>query len=412
MAARFDWTDFLIALGAALLGGLLLNLMPCVFPMISLKAMSLVRTGSDDRAARIEAIGYATGAIGTIAAMGAALLMLRRGGAALGWAFQLQDPRVVTGLLLLIIAIATNMAGLFELPSMNLAGGPASSGYWGSISTGALAAFIATPCTGPFMAGALGAAMILPTPAAMAVFVGLGIGLALPFLCLGFFKPLRRWVPRPGPWMTTFRHLLSLPMFATALGLAWILGRQVGLDGLMQALAAALLLGLALWWYGLRQRAGKHGHMAAIAAFFAVIGALFWVPAGGPAKAASIAPEKDALMSEPFSETRLQALRSEGRPVFLYLTADWCLTCKVNEATSLANADVAKAFARHNVAVLRGDWTRQDPAISRYLKAQGRAGVPLYLWFRPGGEAQELPQVLSPDMLEKLLVSKGRKVEA
>ena len=402
-ANAFDWTAFLIALGAALLGGLLLNLMPCVFPMISLKAMSLVRTGADDRAARIEAIGYATGAIGTIATMGAALLMLRSGGDALGWAFQLQDPRVVAGLFLLIIAIATNMAGLFELPSLNVAGGPSSSGYWGSISTGALAAFIATPCTGPFMAGALGAAMILPAPAAMAVFIGLGLGLALPFLCLGFFKPLRRWVPRPGPWMTTFRHLLSLPMFATALGLAWILGRQVGLDGLMQALGAALLLGLALWWYGLRQRAGKQGHVAAIAAAMAVLGAFLLVPAGGPAKAAlADGREQDALASTPFSEARLQMLRSEGRPVFLYLTADWCLTCKVNEATSLADADVAKAFAAHHVAVLRGDWTRQDPAITRFLKAHGRAGVPLYLWFSAGGEAEELPQVLSPAMLKSL----------
>lgn len=401
-SARFDWAAFLLALGAAILGGLVLNLMPCVFPMISLKAMSLVRAGTDEREARIEAIGYAIGAIGTIAAMGAALLILRAGGSTLGWAFQLQDPRVVAALLLLVVAIAINMAGLFELPSVSISGGAASSGYWGSISTGALAAFIATPCTGPFMAGALGAAMILPVPAAMAVFIGLGLGLALPFLGLGFIKSLRRWVPRPGPWMATFRHLLSLPMFATALGLAWILGRQVGIDGLMQTLTASTALGLALWWYGQRQRAGKQGHIAILSAGFAVMGALLLVPAANPARAAQTSTNAtDTLHSEAFSEARLTALQSAKRPVFLYLTADWCLTCKVNEATSLANQRVAKSFAEHHVAVLRGDWTRQDPAISRFLKKHGRAGVPLYLWYNEAGQVEELPQILTPDMLLK-----------
>ncbi len=401
--ARFDWAGFLMAFGAAVLGGLLLNLMPCVFPMISLKAMSLVRTGADEREARVEAMGYAIGAIGTIAAMGALLLMLRGTGSALGWAFQLQDPRVVAGLLLLVVAIATNMAGLYELPALSVSTGPVSSGYWGSISTGGLAAFIATPCTGPFMAGALGTAMVLPIPAAMAIFVGLGVGLALPFLGLGFVKPLRRWVPRPGPWMVTFRHLLSLPMFATALGLAWILGRQTGLDAVMGVLAAALALGLALWWYGLRQRSGKRGRIAMLPALGAVVAALILAATPHPGSAASLGTvEKDVLATQSFSEGRLAALQSQKRPVLLYFTADWCLTCKVNEASSLANTDVAASFAAHHVAVLRGDWTRQDPAITRFLKSHGRAGVPLYLWYDTNGGVQELPQVLTPSLLTGL----------
>ena len=394
-----DLAAYALVFGAAMLGGLILNLMPCVFPILSLKAMALARSSSCAAHARSEALGYSTGVIGTILALGGALLVLRSAGSAAGWAFQLQNPAVVAGLLLLVCAIALNMAGLFELPSLSISGKP-SSGFSGSLATGALAAFIATPCTGPFMAGALGAALIMPPLAAMGVFAGLGLGMALPFLLLGFWAPARRMIPRPGQWMVTLRHMLSVPMFVTALGLAWLIGRQAGIGAMTTALAAALLMGLALWWFGVQQRGGKRG-IPALALASASLPLIALGVVAAPVSA-STAVTPDTLGSQPFAESRLAALRGEGRHVFVYFTADWCLTCKVNEATTLDTPGVAKAFANGGVAVLRGDWTRQDPAITRFLKAHGRAGVPLYLWYPAGAEVSELPQLLTPDMLIEL----------
>jgi cytochrome c biogenesis protein CcdA len=244
----------LAALAGAILGGLLLNIMPCVFPILSLKALSLAKAGGDEGAAKREAIAYTAGAVLICLALGAALLALRAGGVAAGWAFQLQDPRVILSLLLIITAVALNLAGLFELPALTGGGRLAErGGLSGAFWTGALAAFVATPCTGPFMGAALGAALVLPTAVALAVFAGLGLGLALPFLLLGFVPALRRRLPKPGAWMERFRRLMSVPMFLTALALAWILGRQAGVDGMALGLAAAMVLALALWWVGRRQ---------------------------------------------------------------------------------------------------------------------------------------------------------------
>jgi DsbC/DsbD-like thiol-disulfide interchange protein/cytochrome c biogenesis protein CcdA len=402
-SAAPDPAGFLIAFGGALLGGLVLNLMPCVFPILSLKAMSLVRSGGDDRAARVEALGYSLGAIGVILALGAGLIALRSGGQAMGWAFQLQDPRIVGLLLLLVTAIATNMAGLFELPSLSVTAAD-DGGFAGAVGTGALAAFIATPCTGPFMAGALGAALLLPTPAALAIFFGLGLGLSLPFLLIGFWKPARRLLPRPGAWMVTLRRLLSLPMFATAAGLAWIVGREAGVDAMAVAVAAALLLGLGLWQLGRRQLAGRTGWPAAmpLAAAALLVAAMAGVPTpSAPVRADARGAAHAAAGAEAFSPARLQALRAAGRPVFVYMTADWCLSCKVNEV-SLRSAAVADSFARAGVVVLRGDWTNGDPAITAFLKARGSAGVPLYVWYPPAGPERQLPQILTPALLTDL----------
>jgi thiol:disulfide interchange protein len=378
------YSTILLALAGAMLGGLLLNVMPCVFPILSLKALSLARAGGEERAARREALAYAAGAILACLALGAALLAVRAGGTAAGWAFQLQDPRVILFLLLLVTAIALNLAGLFELPSL---GGRLASGRTGAFATGALAAFIATPCTGPFMGAALGAALILPAAAALAIFGGLGLGLALPFLLLGYVPALRRKLPRPGPWMVRFRHILAVPMILTAFGLAWILERQVGLAGLAMALAAAGTMTLFFRMAGRRQR---------------------WLPMAPAALAAGVAvallptipPQAEArtggaLAAETFSEPRLARLRAEGRPVFVYFTADWCLTCKVNEAAVLERDEVAAAFRSKGAAVLVGDWTRGDAAIGRFLEAQGRSGVPLYLWYAPRKKAEVLPQILT-----------------
>jgi thiol:disulfide interchange protein len=391
-------TAIVAALAGALLGGLLLNIMPCVFPILSLKALSLAKAGGNEGAARREALAYTAGAVLVCVALGAALLGLRAGGAAAGWAFQLQDPRVILFLLLLVTAIALNLAGLFELPSI---GGrlAQAKGTQGAFWTGGLAAFIATPCTGPFMGAALGAALVLPSLAALAVFAGLGLGLALPFLLLGFVPALRRRLPRPGAWMERFRRLMSVPMFLTALALAWVLGRQAGVDGMALGLAAALVLALTLWWLGRRQGTGSAWLPLAPAALAACAAILLVPTATEPAMAAAQGP----LEAEPFSEARLAALRQSGRPTFVYFTADWCVTCKVNEKGALEREEVAQAFRSRNVAVLVGDWTRGDPAIGRFLEQHGRSGVPLYLFYAPGRDARVLPQVLTPGTLTQIV---------
>jgi DsbC/DsbD-like thiol-disulfide interchange protein/cytochrome c biogenesis protein CcdA len=339
----------LIAFAGALLGGLLLNILPCVFPIISLKALSLVRSGESEVAARREALAYTAGVVLTCLALGGLLLGLRSAGLAVGWAFQLQNPWIVALLLLLAVAITANLAGWFTLPGFG--GGEQlarQDGVKGAFWTGALAAFVATPCTGPFMAAALGAALVLPVPAALLIFAGLGLGMALPFLAIGYVPALRSRLPRPGAWMETFRRFLAVPMGLTALALAWLLAGQTGIAKEIPFLAPA------------------------------------------------------ASAHTPFSETKLAALRGEGKPVFLYFTADWCLTCKVNEKTAIETDAVHSAFRKKGVVVMVGDWTRSDPAITRFLEAKGRSGVPLYLWYAPGKEAQELPQLLTPGMLAAL----------
>jgi thiol:disulfide interchange protein len=390
------------ALLGAVLGGLLLNIMPCVFPILSLKALSLAKAAGDEAAAKREGLAYTAGAVLICVALGGALLALRAGGTAAGWAFQLQDPRVILILLLLMTAVALNLAGLFELPA--LTGGSRLAekrGTSGAFWTGALAAFVATPCTGPFMGAALGAALVLPAAPALAVFAGLGLGLALPFLLLGFVPALRRRLPKPGAWMDRFRRIMSVPMFLTALALAWILGRQAGVNGMALGLAAAMLLGLALWWVGRRQGRARSWLPLAPAAL-AAVAAVILVPtvAAEPAMAAG---SQNALKSEPFTEARLAALQQEGRRVFVYFTADWCVTCKVNEKGALEREQVAKAFADKQVAVLVGDWTRGDAAIGRFLEKHGRSGVPLYLYYEPGKPVQILPQVLTPSRLVSMV---------
>ena len=385
---------FLPALLLAIAGGVLLNVMPCVFPILSLKALSLAKGNVDGPTARRDALAYAAGVVLVCTLLGAAILGLRAAGAQVGWAFQLQDPRVILLLLLLTTGIALNLAGLFEFATVGAGGALAGKpGMAGSFWTGALAAFVATPCTGPFMAGALGAALVLPPAAGLAVFAGLGFGLALPFLAVAFIPAVRRRLPRPGAWMATFRRLLSVPMFLTALALAWVLGRQSGTDGLILGIAGALLLGLLLWWLGRSQAAGRPLWLSMAGALVVAVASIALLPVTGAPAAAKA--ETTALASEPFSEARLAHLRAAGTPAFVYFTADWCLTCKVNEHGALADADVANAFRSAGVRTLVGDWTNGDAAIGRFIDARGAAGVPLYLYYGAGGEPVQLPQILT-----------------
>jgi thiol:disulfide interchange protein len=395
-----DWTAALVALGGALLGGLILNIMPCVFPILSLKALSLAKSGTSEGHARAEALAYTAGVVLVVLALGGGMLGLRAAGASVGWAFQLTDARVILFLLLLVLGIALNLAGLFELMTPRFAGKLAGGGSGGAFMTGALAAFIATPCTGPFMGAALGAALVLPWYVASLIFLGLGLGLALPFLLLGFVPALRRLLPKPGAWMDTFRKILSIPMFLTAIALAWVLGGLKGVNGMAVGLIVALALAVVLWALGRRQARGA-GNGAAWIAAAAVTAAGVWAVAmiDKPAAAA----EAKAAGAEPFNEARLAALRAEGRPVFAYFTADWCVTCKVNEKTAIETDPVNKAFSDNNVAVLVGDWTDGDPALGRFIERHNRAGVPLYLWYPKGSsEPKVLPQVLTQGMLSAL----------
>ena len=394
--AATPWLAAIGAFFAAVLGGLILNVMPCVFPILSLKALSLAKANNDAGSPRAEALAYTAGVVAVCLALGGLLLGLRAAGATVGWAFQLQDPRVILVLLLLVAAIAFNLAGLFEIATPAFVNRAASKGHGGAFATGALAAFIATPCTGPFMASALGAALVLPWFAGLAIFGGLGLGIALPFLLLGFVPAFRRKLPKPGAWMATMRHILSVPMFLTALALAWVLGKQAGVDGMTIGLAATLLATLGLWWAGARQAKGRS--RAWLPALPLVLLALGSVALVRPA-AAGGAPAAMAG-AEPFSEARLAELRAQGRPVFAYFTADWCLTCKVNEKAVIETAAVEQALADGKVAVLVGDWTNGDATLGRFIEAHNRAGVPLYLWYNPGQDAPEvLPQVLTQDLL-------------
>jgi DsbC/DsbD-like thiol-disulfide interchange protein/cytochrome c biogenesis protein CcdA len=381
---------------AALAGGLLLNLMPCVFPILSLKAMTLARAGESEAQAKREALAYTSGVVLACLAVGTLLLALRAAGQEIGWAFQLQEPIVVVALFVLAAAITANFAGFFELPALPIT---REGGNSSSFATGLLAAFVATPCTGPFMAAALGAALLLPTLAALLLFAALGLGLALPFLLLGFVPALRSRLPRPGAWMERFRKAMALPMGLTALALLWLLvqlgGRPFGLMAL--AIVAGLVLGLMVT--GRLQRAGKMAWPAfgLIAAPFLIFG-VFALPAsyaeGDASQAESI---HDPLEFDEFVLN--DTVSSQGKPVFLWFTADWCLTCKVNEAVAIEREEVRQAFEEAGVVTMRGDWTRRDSEITRFLTENGVAGVPLYLWYVPNQKPEQLPQILTPAML-------------
>ncbi|MEH6791596.1 protein-disulfide reductase DsbD family protein [Parasphingorhabdus sp.] len=399
-------TLLFLALGGALLGGLLLNLMPCVFPILSLKAISLAKAGGNEAEVRRDALAYTAGVVLVATALGAILLGLRASGAAVGWAFQLQDPRIIFVLLALVTAIGLNLAGLFELANVNFGDkltrkGGAAGSFW----TGALAAFVATPCTGPFMAAALGATIVLPPVAALVIFAGLGVGLALPFLLIAFVPAIRSRLPKPGPWLDGFRKAMAIPMFLTSIGLIWLLGRQIGTDALGLALVFLLGVALLLWWFGGGQVKGRsRGALASAAIVAAIAGGILMLPGEEAMENRQLANTATAtLPSEPFSETRLSELRASGQPVFAYFTADWCITCKANEAAAIQRTETADAFAAANVSVLMGDWTRPDPDISRFLEKHGRAGVPLYLYYAPGKDPVVLPQVLTVATLTDLV---------
>jgi DsbC/DsbD-like thiol-disulfide interchange protein/cytochrome c biogenesis protein CcdA len=378
----------ILAVIGAILGGILLNLMPCVFPILGLKALHISKAGESAREARTDALAYTAGAIVGTGALGVALLAIRAAGAEAGWAFQLQDPRTIIVLLLLAVAITANLLGLFELPVLGGRAQPA-----GSFGTGALAAFVATPCAGPFLGAALGTALLLPLAGSVLVFAALGLGLAIPFLAIAFVPALRTRLPKPGAWMDKLKRFLAIPMWLSALAALWLLYRQAGERGLLIGVALSVGLLFAVFEAGRLQRRGKGGAWgSAFAAVALVVTGFMLMPQHGTAT-------QTAAGAEPWSEARVASYVQQGQPVFVYFTADWCLTCKVNEAAAIDRDEVEDAFKMAGVKVVAGDWTNGDPAITRFLESRGRAGVPYYLWYQPGKPPEELPQVLTPAML-------------
>jgi DsbC/DsbD-like thiol-disulfide interchange protein/cytochrome c biogenesis protein CcdA len=387
-----DANALLYAIFGALIGGVLLNLMPCVFPILALKALHLAKAGGDERAARRDALSYTGGAVVGTGALGALLLAIRAGGAEAGWAFQLQDPRAIIVLLLLATAITLNLLRVFELPVLAGEHNPK-----GSFGTGALAAFVATPCAGPFLGAALGAALLLPIYGSIAVFAALGLGLAIPFLFIAFVPGLRKRLPKPGVWMIRLQRFLAIPMAASAVACLWLLYRQAGTDALIIGLGAVFWLTICLRTFGNSQHgkvSRRWGWGALVFAAVALSGSLVQI------SEQRAAPTRVPLGAEAWSEAAIEKYRAERKPLFVYFTADWCLTCKVNEAAAIEREATRDAFKQAGVKVLVGDWTNGDPAITRFLESRGRAGVPLYLWYEPSqAEPEELPQILTPGLL-------------
>jgi thiol:disulfide interchange protein len=392
------------ALLFAFLGGLILNLMPCVFPVLSMKALALAAKREKPEAARLSALAYGAGVLASFAALAAGLIVLREGGAAIGWGFQLQQPMFVAFLALLMFAVGLNLSGLYEIGGARLMGAGQTltnkSGAAGSFFTGVLAVVVATPCTAPFMGAAMGFALTQSAGFALAVFVALGAGFAAPFMALGLIPAALRVLPRPGAWMTILRQLLAFPMYGAAIWLVWVLSFQAGSDGVLAALAGALTLSFGLWAYGRAQTAQGSSRIAGLVAATLAIGCVAAIlPFAGisaPSNAATAAAGESTLGYEPYSAAKLASLRAEGRPVFINATAAWCITCLVNERIALSGDALQKAFSDKKVAALKADWTNEDAEVTALLSAQGRSGVPLYLYFAPGAESPVvLPQLLT-----------------
>lgn len=389
---------FALALVLAFLGGMILNLMPCVLPVLALKALSLSKKSdiAQGEAVRL-GLAYMAGVLLSFAAIGAALLALKAGGEAIGWGFQLQSPGFVLGLALIVSLVAFNLIGLFELPVLLGGVGHALTSRHnklGAFATGALAVALATPCTAPFMAPALGVALTLPPAQAMAIFLALGLGLALPYMLVSSSAWARRHLPKPGAWMQRFRELLAFPMFATAGWLLWVLSEQVGGIGLLMGFTVLLLVALALW--GLKHARRRLWRMV----FWAVLaGAIGWAVLCPP----RIGDVSATLASEAFTPARLEALRDEGRPVFVDATAAWCVTCKYNERAALQVERTAALFEKHGITLLVADWTKRDADITAWLASFGRSGVPLYVYYPPEGAPRVLPQLLTPAIVEEAI---------
>ena len=398
----------------AILGGLILNLMPCVFPVLSIKAIGLVEQAKKHPAAvRTKGLVFAAGVISSMLCLAAVLLALRAGGEQIGWGFQLQSPLFVTLMIYLLLAVGLNLSGVFEV-----GGGLAGVGdgltqgdsYRSAFFTGVLTTLVATPCTAPFMAAAVGAALTQSPVIALGIFAALGAGLALPYLLLSFAPWMRRALPKPGAWMDTLKQIFAFPMYASAAWLLWVLAQQTSSIGLGAALAGAILVALAAWAYQKSKWSSTGGRMAALLTAMAAVLLAIVLPVRFAAVAA-VSPNGTSAAAEavdawqPYDAARVAQLNARGQPLLVNFTASWCLTCLVNERNAFADAAVQKIFLGKGVTLMKGDWTNRDPAITKALADFGRAGVPLYVAYnsKPGSTAPVvLPQLLTANIVQSV----------
>jgi thiol:disulfide interchange protein DsbD len=397
----------------AVLGGLVLNLMPCVFPVLSIKAIGLVEQAKKHPAAvRTKGLVFAAGVIASMLTLAAVLLALRAGGEQIGWGFQLQSPLFVTLMMYLLLAVGLNLSGVFEVGG-GLAGvGDAltqGDSYRASFFTGVLTTLVATPCTAPFMAAAVGAALTQSPIIALSIFASLGLGLALPYLLLSIAPWMRRALPKPGAWMDTLKQVFAFPMYASAAWLLWVLSQQTSALGLGAALAGVILVALAAWTYQRSKGSSMAGRLTALTASLAAVVAAVLLPVRFADVAAAAAAPRSSTAREPaeqwqpYDAARVAELRAAGTPLLVNFTASWCLTCLVNERNAFADPEVQRIFQGKGVALMKGDWTNRDAAITKALADFGRAGVPLYVVYNSkpgGGEPLVLPQLLTAGIVE------------
>ena len=406
-AAGEGGMTLLYAVMSALIAGVILNLMPCVFPVLSIKILHLTQHKAETpRRVRLHGMAYTLGILACFTILAGVLHALRAGGAEIGWGFQLQSPLMVATLAFILFALGLSLSGILTIgTSLTRVGGSGllqRTGLSGSFFAGVLATVVATPCTAPFMGASIGFALVQPFVVGLAVFLALGLGLALPFLVLAFVPGLQRLLPRPGRWMETLKQFLAFPLYATVAWLIWVLSFQVGAPGLLAALAALVLIAFGAWAYGLSQ--GRRNVSARVLQGMAAVSV-----AGVVALAVVIDLYRPAEMtaqdasskagSEAFSQQKLDTLLASGQPVFVNMTAAWCITCLVNERTALSTGAVREAFAGKRIAYLKGDWTNRNPEITRLLEKFGRSGVPLYVLYRGGREPVVLPQILTQSLV-------------
>ena len=390
--------SLLWVLGFALVGGMILNLMPCVFPLLSIKAMSFGMTHQTQKQKQAHGFAYAIGVIASFVAIAAAMLSLRAAGEAIGWGFQLQSPIFVTVLIYLFFIMGLAFSGYLEIGTSLMSIGQnnqQNDGLSSSFMTGVLATTVASPCTAPFMGPALGFAISQPTFIALLVFACLGLGMALPFVLLTWIPSLSEKLPKPGLWMDTFKQFLAFPLYMTAVWLLWVVGRQTSVDVLAVVVLGLILIAMSLWLTKLRQKADKKMTDVTWTNAFAalcLVGAM-------AAPVLSISKDNEPVRWEPYSPERLAELRKIQQPVFINLTADWCITCLANERVAFTD-NFYQALSDNQVIYLKGDWTNNDPKITLLLNQFQRSGVPLYLAYPAGsGDPEVLPQILTENIV-------------
>ena len=395
--------SLLAAILGALIGGMILNLMPCVFPVLAIKVMSFAQHADDRRAHKISGIAYSAGVVLSFLALGLLMMVLRQGGELLGWGFQLQSPAVVAALAVLFTVLGLNLAGVFEFGSLvpsNIASKQAKNPVVNAFLSGVLAVAIASPCTAPFMGASLGLAISLPAFQALLVFGAIGVGMALPYLAASLIPAVARALPRPGAWMDTFRRVMAFPMFATVIWLVWVLGQQSGIDGAGALLALLLALSMVIWVFTLKGRSRTALAIFSVALLATATGTL-GPNILKPLEVASATAPGDRWQA--WQPGRVEQILSTGQPVFVDFTAAWCVTCQYNKKTTLTHADVLADLESKNVALLRADWTRRDPAITAALQQLGRNGVPVYVVYKAGSAPVVLSEILSVDEVRGVL---------